>query len=237
LLGTKREFWWDELDRLLLQPGSLPETLRLSINGRSYQWELGEAAHYNPLAYERQRSWRAWENAPGFRQALYRSLYDLLQPLLADERREVLDDILMWADAKPPGRATHRSLLLNEVVDLMHGDLVEAGAHTVTHPDLYSLPATLQRKEIEGSKAHLEQLLNRPVTSFAYPHGMPSNYTAETQALVRDAGFIRACSAFEGIVEKSTDWFQLPRCSVEDWDGEEFTKRLLRWFDSGGQQD
>src|SRR5215218_491100 len=45
-LGQEREFWWDELDRLLLQPGILPERLNLSINGNSYQWELGEAARY-----------------------------------------------------------------------------------------------------------------------------------------------------------------------------------------------
>lgn len=29
--GRKREFWWDELDRLLLQPGILPETFCMSI--------------------------------------------------------------------------------------------------------------------------------------------------------------------------------------------------------------
>ena len=26
-IGEQREFWWDELDRLLLQPGRLPEKL------------------------------------------------------------------------------------------------------------------------------------------------------------------------------------------------------------------
>src|SRR5437773_7329055 len=35
------EFWWDELERLLLQPGTLPEELRLSIDGKTYRWELG----------------------------------------------------------------------------------------------------------------------------------------------------------------------------------------------------
>src|SRR5829696_8506777 len=30
-IGHKREFWWDELDRLLLQPAKLPNTLRLSV--------------------------------------------------------------------------------------------------------------------------------------------------------------------------------------------------------------
>ncbi|HSE98315.1 MAG TPA: polysaccharide deacetylase family protein, partial [Blastocatellia bacterium] len=30
--GRSREFWWDELERLILQPGTLPESLRLTIN-------------------------------------------------------------------------------------------------------------------------------------------------------------------------------------------------------------
>jgi peptidoglycan/xylan/chitin deacetylase (PgdA/CDA1 family) len=45
-IGHEREFWGDELDRLLLQPSTLPELLGLSINGSPYQWELGEVAHY-----------------------------------------------------------------------------------------------------------------------------------------------------------------------------------------------
>jgi len=34
-LRRPREFWWDELDRLLLQPGSLPETVCLTADGKS----------------------------------------------------------------------------------------------------------------------------------------------------------------------------------------------------------
>jgi peptidoglycan/xylan/chitin deacetylase (PgdA/CDA1 family) len=33
-LGHAREFRWDELDRLVLQPGVLPPTLRLHVQGR-----------------------------------------------------------------------------------------------------------------------------------------------------------------------------------------------------------
>jgi peptidoglycan/xylan/chitin deacetylase (PgdA/CDA1 family) len=43
-IGDSREFWWDELDKLLLQPGTIPKILRLSVNGIPHQWELGEAA-------------------------------------------------------------------------------------------------------------------------------------------------------------------------------------------------
>src|SRR5262249_25579486 len=43
-LGQDREFWWDELERLLLQAETLPRALSLNINGRTYHWDLGDAA-------------------------------------------------------------------------------------------------------------------------------------------------------------------------------------------------
>ena len=104
---------------------------------------------------------------------------------------------------------------------------MEVGAHTVTHPTLSTLPVTLQHDEILESKVRLEQILGRQVHSFSYPHG---DLSAETATIVRDAGFTCACSSSAGIVRRSTDRFRLPRVPVADWDGQEFTRRLSRWF-------
>jgi peptidoglycan/xylan/chitin deacetylase (PgdA/CDA1 family) len=109
--------------------------------------------------------------------------------------------------------------------------LIEIGAHTVTHPSLSALPIASQREEIWQSKTGLEEILDRPVTSFAYPYGKRSDYSAETVALVREAEFVCACSNFAGLVSQSTDRFQLPRVHVPDCDGEEFVKQLSGWFD------
>jgi peptidoglycan/xylan/chitin deacetylase (PgdA/CDA1 family) len=229
--GDWGEFWWDELDRLLLQPGTLPDTLRLSVKGDTYRWELGEAAHYGEEASRRHRRWRAWDDAPTSRHRLYRSLWELLKPLTQREKRTVLDELLTWADAEPFVRTTDRPLSLEEVVALAQGGLIEVGAHTMTHPVLSALPEVLQREEIQRSKARLEELVGRPVTSFSYPHGGNSDYTAETVDMVREAGFSCACSTFASVVRRSTDPFQLPRVWVQDWDGDEFAKQLSRWID------
>jgi peptidoglycan/xylan/chitin deacetylase (PgdA/CDA1 family) len=114
-----------------------------------------------------------------------------------------------------------------EVVRLAEGDLVEVGAHTVTHPVLAALPPTAQRDEIQGSKVELEQILNRPVASFAYPHGA---YTDETRALVRDAKYVYACSSDTDAVWQGADCFRLPRVVVRDWDGDTFARWLRGWF-------
>src|SRR5215217_516018 len=227
-IGHEREFWWDELDRLLLRPGILPESLSLTVNGSTYQWELGVAAHCSKEASRRHRRWKAWEEAPTSRHSLYYSLWELLHSTTESEKRRVLCELREWACAEPAGRPRHRPLSLKKAVALTKGGLVEAGAHTVTHPALSALPAASQRDEILGSKARLEELLGQHVSSFAYPHG---DLSAETAAIVREAGFAHACTTRPGLVEQSTDPFQLPRRNVQDWDGENFAKRLSRWFD------
>jgi peptidoglycan/xylan/chitin deacetylase (PgdA/CDA1 family) len=227
-IGSECEFWWDELDRLLLQSGTLPATLRLNLSDSIYSFELGEAAHCSGADF---RHWRAWEDAPDIRHALYRSLWDRLHALPAVEQRKLLGALRKWAGAEPVCRPTHRPLTLAEVFALAKGGLIEVGAHTVTHPSLAALPAALQQDEIQRSKAQLEQILDGPVTSFAYPHGSRRDYTSETVALVREAGFACACASKAGTVGRLTDPFQLPRVQVQDWDAEEFARRLKRWFD------
>ena len=142
----------------------------------------------------------------------------------------MLGELHRWAGAEPASRLSHRTLSYEEVVALSKGGLIEVGAHTVTHQALSALPAASQRDEILESKTRLEKILRRPVTSFAYPYGKQDHYTPETVNIVREAGFTCACSNFAGLVEQSTDPFQLPRIPVVDWSGEEFANMLSSWF-------
>ena len=166
-----REFWWDELDRILLQPGILPKKICLKIDGTTHQWELGEASYYNEDEYQRCRHLKAWDGKPGSRHFLCYSLWHLLHPLPEDERRKALNEIMTWASTEPAIRPAYRSLSLEEVGTITQGKLVEVGAHSVTHPNLSKLTVASQLDEIQRSKAYLEEILDRPVTSFAYPYG------------------------------------------------------------------
>ena len=230
-IGQQREFWWDELERLILQCGTLPKTLRLKVNGCPYEWKLGEAANYKEDEYLLHRRWNVLEqDNPSSRQRLYRSMCDLLRSLHEGDRRKVLDDLLAWAGVDSKGRPTHRTLTGDELFHLSKGNLIEVGAHTVTHPVLSALPTAAQRAEIQQSKAHLEEILECTVTSFAYPYGSRSDYTAETVAIVKETRFCCACSNFADIVSWHTDRFQLPRLLVRNWDGEAFARRLRKWL-------
>jgi glycosyltransferase involved in cell wall biosynthesis/peptidoglycan/xylan/chitin deacetylase (PgdA/CDA1 family)/SAM-dependent methyltransferase len=225
-IGRGREFWWDTLEKLFLVPGRLPESLHLTINGCIFQWELGEAAYYDPTAFWSNRRWQAENDPPTLRHELYRILWEQLAPMADRERRRVLDELLAWAGVDPLVRSTHRSLSVDEICALASTEIVDIGAHSVTHPMLAALPVALQRDEVRRSKVDLEEILGRPVSWFAYPFGSRGTYTEESVGLVRQTGFAAACSGLPGSVELRTDRFQLPRMHVCDWDGDEFARRL-----------
>lgn len=225
----EREFWWDELDRLLLYPGTLPETLYLNLNGSNYQWQLREGRGYSAKDFDCYHDWHVGQDAPTTRQDLYQSLCGLLRVLPEDERRHALVELRMWAGEMPTRRPTYRAVSPDEILHLTEGGLVEVGAHTVNHPVLSLLPVVSQKSEIEQSKVYLQKILGRPVSSFAYPYGSRADYTRDSVGLVQEAGFACACSTFANKVGRNADPFQLPRILVRDWNGEEFARRLQSW--------
>jgi peptidoglycan/xylan/chitin deacetylase (PgdA/CDA1 family) len=227
----QREFWWDELERLLLEPALLPVELTLDVNGSTHSWKLDHADGCGEDWQGLRNKWRAWQaGQSGSRHSLYQSLYHLLHPMAEDERRRMLDELRAWAGVKEAARLTHRPLSVEETIELADGSLVEIGCHTVTHTPLSSISPALQQAEIISSKLFLEESLGLHVNSFAYPYGRKCDYTAETVSIVRQAGFDYACAAYPGAVNRKVDIFQLPRMQVDDCDGEEFSRRLSRWF-------
>jgi peptidoglycan/xylan/chitin deacetylase (PgdA/CDA1 family) len=233
-LGSRREFWWDALDRLLLQPARLPPTLHLVVAGRPQEWSLGDSAVCDAETLQRFRGWNVLDKTdPTTRHTAYRELCTLLHPLTAARQRRILNEISRWAGANPEGRPTHRCLTKAELRQLAEGDRVEIGSHTLTHPVLSAIPASRQRSELGKSKTRLETILGVPVTSFSYPYGQRSDYSAETVDLVRAAGFACACANFFGFVRADSDRFRLPRIIVRDWGGDAFTQRLSQWWSHG----
>jgi peptidoglycan/xylan/chitin deacetylase (PgdA/CDA1 family) len=230
-VGGPSEFWWDELERVFLQPGKLPDVLRLNVNGKAFEWNLQEATDYSERAYQDNRRWKAWEaGEAGSRQLLFRSLWEWMHPLTESDRQQVRDDLLSWAGNSSPARSTHRTLFSDEVLKLAEGGLVEVGCHTVTHPKLAALPSAMQREEIHQSKARLEEILGSAVITFAYPYGLRSDYTDETVAMIRGAGFKSAYSTSRGMVDRRVNRFELPRYRVGNIDGDAFSSQLRHWF-------
>lgn len=120
-----------------------------------------------------------------------------------------------------------RALTVGELQELASEPLIDIGAHTVSHPSLATLPSSEQRREIEESKARLEELVGRPVRGFSYPHGSASKRTRE---LVRQSRFDYACSTVTDVTRSANDPFNLPRFWPGDWNSERFERWLKRWL-------
>ena len=230
-IGSREEFWWDELDRLLLQPGRLPDQLSMHLNGSRRIWHLDRASRLDHLSAHRTRRWRGWqEPPPTSRHALFREIWQLLHDGTIEQCSESIDQLRAWTGASAAGRNSHRCVTFDELHDLAKGELIEIGGHTVSHPSLASISHAAQQREIAGCRDTLHAALRKPITSFSYPFGTQRDYTQQTIDLLKQSGFARACSNFSGPVTAATDRFQLPRRVVMDWDGREFADRLGKWL-------
>ncbi len=230
-LGGEREFWWDDLERLLLLPGRLPESLRLRIGPAVHEWCLGEAADYDEDQFRRHSGWSvACACDPSPRHGVYRLVYRLLRGVPNEVRAAALDELSSIAGVARAIRPTHRTLSPEGLLRLREGGLVDVGAHATTHSVLSALPAAAQRSEIVESKARVQEITGGEVASFAYPFGGRADYTRATVALVREAGFALACSNVDGLVRRRPDLLQLPRVLVRNWDAGTFAARLREWF-------
>ena len=128
--------------------------------------------------------------------------------------------------------ATRFEAAAEEVQQLSKGELVEIGAHTVTHPQLSALSVKKQSWEIRESRRSLENLTNRLVMSFSYPFGSRGDFDDVAADLIRESGFQQACAAVPGVVTHKSDPYKLPRFIVQNWDGDEFTQRIRSAFES-----
>ena len=69
-----------------------------------------------------------------------------------------------------------------------------------------------------------------PPNAFAYPYGHGASYTSATARLVRESGFGGGWANLPGSVRRGTTPYELPRLHVEDWDADEFERRLSDWW-------
>ena len=224
MVGRDREFWWDELEAILLAPRKLPQALRLEIEGQTHEWARIEDAPNSTQPSRSEEAGGRWEGQPGSRDGFYFSVWEKLKPLSPSAREKALDDIRAWAGSFHSLRDSHRPLSRDELRAL-DGGAVEVGAHTVSHPSLTKHPLDVQKQEIRDSKRWLDDFLGRSVRAFAYPYG---DYSRATAAVVEQAGFDLACTTQASAVFSGNNSYELPRIAINDWDGPEFACCLAK---------
>jgi peptidoglycan/xylan/chitin deacetylase (PgdA/CDA1 family) len=229
-VDSSQEFWWDELERIVLLAPSLPPRVRITAGGATF--DAGPAAgHGEPDPAPRDSEpWDVTRPPATERQRMYAGLRKLILGLSAADRDGALESLRAQFGAERFVRPTHRPLSSSELRDLSAGGRVEIGAHTRSHQVLSARSETAQREEIAGGKRALEQACGHEVRSFSYPYGGSGTFSERTRHIVGEAGFLGACTTEFGIVVPWMDRFRVPRCPTGNIGGEEFVRRVEGWF-------
>jgi glycosyltransferase involved in cell wall biosynthesis/peptidoglycan/xylan/chitin deacetylase (PgdA/CDA1 family) len=203
------EFWWDKLERIVMESSSP----KLELNG--IEIVLGaqsEDADWPPAKEPRTPRQRAYHR-------LWSMLYE--QPLEIDQ---ALERLRVQAGVSDVPRETHRPLTRNEILATRSG-LIEFGSHALTHPSLPKIGPEERARQIRESFSACADLTGGRPYAFAYPYG---DHDADSQRLVEEAGYRCACKADGWFVRPRTNRFALPRIFVGNWDSVRLARQLGR---------
>ena len=106
-------------------------------------------------------------------------------------------------------------------VQELHAEGIEFGSHTVTHPQLASLPITEVRREIRDSKEEIENRIGTGVCSFSYPYAFPETdraFKRTLSELLVEFGYRNGVSTAIGTARVSDSRFFLRRLPVNSSD-------------------
>lgn len=115
-------------------------------------------------------------------------------------------------DAGPQaaGRPLDRTLSWSQIREAAgHG--VEIAGHSHSHPQLDQIPDRELREELRRNKALLEERIDRPVRTMAYPYGYSS---ARVRRAVSETGYQAACAVNNAVAAGRHDRLAVPRLTV-----------------------
>jgi peptidoglycan/xylan/chitin deacetylase (PgdA/CDA1 family) len=121
-------------------------------------------------------------------------------------------------------------LLTRENILTLSAAGFQFGGHTRTHKNLTAISPEEAQYEMEMGKRDLEELLQKPVHSFAYPYG---NFNEPIVGLVKSLGFKAARTVHTDNTHRPEDLLQL-RCvkingQTPAWKFKYYLTRLYHW--------
>ncbi|MFC5269472.1 polysaccharide deacetylase family protein [Adhaeribacter terreus] len=229
-IGKKTEFWWDELENLILFTEHLPTFFSMNINGEDLNFELLQEAELTPEQQQINRNWKACEETPpNMRCAMYLKLWQTLRPLPQKKQQQELQKLRDWAGKAISPRSGYESMTENQLRDLSRNPLFEIGAHTVSHAALGFHDITFQEKEIRENRNLLRDITNQPVDLLSYPYG---HFNTQTLQAANQTKFKAAFTTREEFVKNQTEPLQMGRFQIKDLPPEKFSAQfnlVQRW--------
>lgn len=221
---TNKEFWWDELEQIILFTAHLPSQFHMMINETLIIYDLKSEMLLSEQLAEQHIKWKACtQTSPTTRAGLFYDIWQHLKPLPCLNQQQYLQEIRAWAGVNASTRANYRCMQTAELQQLSANNLFTIGAHTVTHPALAHHTASFQKEELITNKNFLKQITGKPIDFLAYPYG---NYSETTISITKDLHFKTAFTTEEKTIKKNNHQFSLGRWQVKNTSGEELNAQL-----------
>ena len=204
-IGATREFWWDELTRILsADPVSAAPVAEIVGRLSALQRSAPQLASLGGLE-------------------LRSALMNLLWRLDPVDIARIIEELALHTGVDLAPRDSHRTMNHDEVQYLSDRPLIRLAAHGVTHRPLTGLDRTTLKREIRQSRRQCEEWSGRPVIAFAYPFGAADRGCREEIAA---AGLDLAFGTGPGLVTRWADLRMLPRLEVRNWTADEFAQAI-----------
>ena len=196
------EFWWDQLDHLLLREPSDVAFVEAHLPNRCVRFDVRTVAG---------------------RTRTFSYLNRVFRTLARVERESCLAHLHGQLGRSPVRCSDHARLNADELRRLDASGLIEIGGHTATHQSLRAADDIEAVAEIESNRSALASVTGRVPRVFAYPYGDggPRDWV-NTRSAGYDLGFSTVTRAV-GRVHRP-HW--LPRLFIGNWAAEEFTGRV-----------
>lgn len=211
-VNTSEEFWWDELERVLLdRDRDYDSTFTLEDDLFSCQWPT--KTHFE-------------------REELYDTLHWLMyDKITVAKRKNWMCQLRKWSGAGEIGRKENRAVS----IEVMQKELplVTLGAHTVNHPSLRTLPKCDQKYEIGQSIRDLESWLKRKITVFSYPFGGVADFDQIAIELCKKENICKAAANYPGVWTAQCDDYKIPRNIVRNWNIDEYIQKIEEFWNIG----
>ncbi len=206
-LVSNKEFWWDEIERLILK-NKYQNDIYLNINNIKIIFRLKTNAD---------------------RLNTYGKLHLICKELTPENIDKILTEIRHKMGISEVGRKTHRAMCISQLKKLASHPLVTIGAHTLSHPKLSKLTYFEQKNEIYNSKKNIEKILNTEIKVFSYPFGTKNDYNHQSLKICLEQ-FDRVAANFPGQFHSWSNEMTIPRHLVRNWNIDEFKDKFLSFF-------
>lgn len=227
-IGMPHEFWWDELEKIILYTETLPQEIELAIADQVISCKLNDETTLNDDIVTKHIAWKAYESPPATaRCKLFLTIWESLQPLNHDRQQDYLTIIRQWAGCHISARQEYQCMSVDQLKQLSQNKLFSIQAHTATHAALSYHDKNFQSKEIDDNKQFLEKNLDKKVEIIAYPYG---SYNSDTPGIAAGCGFKAALTTDEENVTNNTGKYRIGRFQVRNQDAVTFEKNLSRWI-------